>query len=75
MENQFVKIVYSTCEDEHGNKGNKPKQSLTLEDHMKGYKKHHNCFTLIVDADKADKTVNELVADGCVIVEQQHMWA
>lgn len=75
MENQFVKIVYSTCEDEHGNKGNKRKQSLTLEDYMKGYKKHDNCFTLIVDANKADETVNDLVVDGCVIVEQQRIWA
>ena len=75
MENQFVKIVYSTCEDEHGNKGCEPMQSLTLDAYMKGSKKRDNCFTLIVDADKADKTVDELVADGCVIVEQQHMWA
>lgn len=74
MENQFVKIVYSTCEDEHGNKGCEPMQSLTLDAYMKGSKKRDNCFTLIVYADKADKTVSELVADGCVIVEQQHMW-
>ena len=75
MENQFVKIVYSTCEDEHGNKGCEPMQRLTLDAYMKGYKKRDNCFTLIVDVDKADKTVDEIVADGCVIVEQQHMWA
>ena len=75
MENQFVKIVYSTCEDEHGNKGNEPKQSLTLEDYMKGYKKHDNYLTLIVDANKADEIVNELVVDSCVIVEQQRIWA
>jgi|AACY02.6.fsa_nt_gi hypothetical protein len=75
MENQFVKIIYSTCEDEHGNKGCEPMQSLTLDAYMKGYKKRDNCFTLIVDVDKADKTVDEIVADGCVIVEQQHMWA
>ena len=75
METQFVKIVYSTCEDEHGYKGNETFQSHTLEDYMKGYKKRDNCFTLIVDADSADETVNELVADGCVIVEQRHMRA
>lgn len=75
METQFVKIVYSTCEDEHGNKGNETFQSHTLEDYMKGYKKRDNCFTLIVDAESADEAVNELVADGCVIVEQGHMRA
>lgn len=42
---------------------------------MKGYKKHDNYLTLIVDANKADEIVNELVVDSCVIVEQQRIWA
>jgi len=69
---KFIKIVYSTCLDENGNKA-EPYQCLTFEDYQKGYKRKDNCFTLCVDADRADAKIKELVAEGNVIVRTETM--
>ena len=68
-----MKIVYSTCLDEHGNKVAKPYQCLTLADAVKGYKRKDNCYTLFIDAVKANEVMKKLVAEGNVIIEQQIM--
>ena len=64
---KFIKIVYSTDAE--------PTQSITLEDYMKGNKRMDNCFTLCIDADKAEETIEELVAEGNVIVSTEAMEA
>ena len=40
---------------------------------MNGNKRTDNCFTLYVDADKADTTMKELVDEGNVIVNTETM--
>jgi hypothetical protein len=40
---------------------------------MKGNKRMDNCFTLCVDADKSEQTIEELVAEGNVIVRTETM--
>ena len=62
---KFMKIVYSTDAE--------PTQSTTLEDYMKGNKRMDNCFTLCVDTDKAEQIIEELVAEGNVIVSAEAM--
>ena len=62
---KFIKIVYSTDA--------KHIQSTTLDGYMNGNKRTDNCFTLCVDADKADTTMKELVDEGNVIVSTETM--
>ena len=62
---KFIKIVYNTDAE--------PTQSTTLEDYMKGNKRMDNCCTLCVDADKSEQTIEELVAEGNVIVRTETM--
>jgi hypothetical protein len=68
--NNYIKIVYSTCVDENGNKA-EPYECLTLEDYMKGYKRKDNCYTLYVLAHKAEAMMKRLVAEGKLIVRTE----